>query len=466
MRHLTPLDPFGSPLVRRVALAIITFAISFLSTADMYTAAAPAYQANDLLTPTSQQGTRAISQDPSALRSQHVIVDFTKLPVPMQVVPTPFTLSITPFNDAKILVVIDHAYTNQTRTGVVLRGKVQSGDPFSEVLLSTDVQGKDPVLYAIIRPAADILYEVTYAGGGIHTVRQIDTQRISLHSTPLQPPMPSSRTGSAVSSTPDNGNFIDVFVVYTRAARDRVGGSNAMVSLINASIEDTSQGYRNSGIQQRLRLVGSAETPDYQEGTLNDSIDFVNDLNRLQNMTGDMDEIHTLRNTHGADYVVLLRTTGRRDLCGIAYMNDSNDDPNNPDDGPINNMHESTAFAVVDVSCSVEQNTFAHELGHAMGIHHNIENDPSGTSINHGFCQSNILSRFRDIMAVQVDENGNQTINCALSPRINHWSNPNIPYQGYATGNDRADSQQALTNALSALPLILENESSLTESDI
>ncbi len=133
---------------------------------------------------------------------------------------------------------------------------------------------------------------------------------------------------------------IDVAVVYTPAAREWAGGGAGIEAVIDLMIAETNEAYATSGVQQRLALVGRSEVsyieefPDLDLGRLADPSD------------GHMDEVHALRDRTGADLVHLISFDSY--VCGIAQL--------------------PGGFGLTSIDCGGI--TFAHELGHNMGLHH------------------------------------------------------------------------------------------------
>ena len=62
-------------------------------------------------------------------------------------------------------------------------------------------------------------------------------------------------SGTAADQGPgaDNGSTIDVMVAYTAKAKAAAGGENGIITMIRIGIEQTNQGYVNSGVIQRVR---------------------------------------------------------------------------------------------------------------------------------------------------------------------------------------------------------------------
>ncbi len=82
------------------------------------------------------------------------------------------------------------------------------------------------------------------------------------------------------------------------------------------------------------------------------------DLSRLRATNdGYMDELHSLRDSYGADLVSLIENEPA--YCGYAYRMTS-----------LSTSFASSAFSVVHHSCATGYYSFAHEIGHNQGAHH------------------------------------------------------------------------------------------------
>ncbi len=284
----------------------------------------------------------------------------------------------------------------------------------------------------------DAFYEIRYISDGIHAIHEIDHSKFpSCALTDTE--KINHQTLAMVTKEPvldgvvaDSGDTIDVLVVYDQAARAAAGGTSAMQTLITLAVTESNAGYSNSGVSQRIRLVHSAEV-DYSETSFNWSAT----LDRLQGTAdGYMDEVHTLRNTYVADEVVLLvNDTG---YCGLAYLMTT-----------VSTSFASDAFALVSLTCATGYYSFAHELGHNMGCHHDRANTGGGQgAYSYAYGYQAPDKAFRTIMAY----------NCATPgcTRVNYWSNPDKTYGGQPMGvlySDplAADNRRALNNTASTV---------------
>ena len=134
---------------------------------------------------------------------------------------------------------------------------------------------------------------------------------------------------------------IDVAVVYTRAARDAAGGAPAIEAEIDLLVAETNRAYETSRVNHRVRLVDRSEVAYVETG------DATLDLDRLlEPSDGHLDEVHALRDRVGADLVHMV--VAETDFCGRAYR--------------------PGVFGLSRQDCGAY--TFAHELGHNMGLRH------------------------------------------------------------------------------------------------
>ncbi|HLG29165.1 MAG TPA: M12 family metallo-peptidase [Candidatus Brocadiales bacterium] len=247
------------------------------------------------------------------------------------------------------------------------------------------------------------LYQIRSVGGGVHAIYEIDQSAFPPCADPI--PIEIEDTPFEPRTVPrDDGSIIDILVVYTQAAANAYGNINSEIQL---SIDISNLVYSNSLITQRLRLVGTAQVAYTETGSAS------TDLGRLKNPSdGYMDNVHTLRNTYNADLVSLF--VSRIDACGIAYIMCS-----------VSKYFASSGFSVVETGCSSV--VLAHELGHNMGADHDRDNSGGCRAYSYSYGYQEPNGSFRTIMAYP---NG-CTYPC---PRILHFSNPLVSYNGIPTG--------------------------------
>ena len=190
------------------------------------------------------------------------------------------------------------------------------------------------------------------------TVDLTDTELCAPEDTAFQDWTATVSSFSGLICPPASQTVIDVAVFYTPAARDNAGGTAAIEAEIDLMAAETNLACRASGVNQRLALAAVEEVEYTAKGATREDID------RLQDPSdGHMDEVHTTRDQVAADIVVLI-VIGH---AGIAY-----------DILTPANASAANAFA----TSGVNSRTFAHELGHLMGLDHDryvaCVFDPSG----------------------------------------------------------------------------------------
>ena len=352
-------------------------------------------------------------RDPTVLRSRHVKARMSALAEETQV-------GLNLFNDEYLVFEKDQMKKNDDNN-YVIHGKAMGKDN-SDALFTLE----DDVMVGNIRVDGKT-YQIRYAGNGIQTIREVDESKVpdSMHpiqdntGTEKENRMTMEKAASDGGVAADAGDVIDVMVVYTPAAATAAGGTNAIKAEIRLAVEEANQAYANSRVTQRLRLVHTAQV-SYTEGNM------FTDLDRLKNKTdGYMDVVHSWRNTYAADLVNLWTTTG----SGVGYL--------------LSN--ESRGFSLNNRTLATSNFTFAHELGHNMGAHHDRANAGGPGYYSYSYGYQDPANNWRTIMSYNCPGG------CA---RIAHFSNPNVLYNTTPTGRpstatDSADNARTFNNTAS-----------------
>ncbi|PKO08457.1 MAG: hypothetical protein CVU40_15380 [Chloroflexi bacterium HGW-Chloroflexi-2] len=316
---------------------------------------------------------------------------------------------------------IDHTI----HAGYIMSG-ILNNDPDSSILIvSTDgtvsanleFQGKQ--------------YQLRDNGQGLYRFEEVDQTQFP-EELDIIPDLSESSDGIfeplLETTSADSGYIIDVLVVYTAAARSGAGSTTNMLNQINLAVSETNTGYERSGIFSRMRLVYTAEI-NYDESILSTSTGWGTALSQLTNQDNVIDEVRSLRNTYGADLVVMI--VNNMTFCGIGWLMTPG------------YTYDSVGNSLVSRACTTGYYSFAHETGHNMGAHHDRLNTGGGTamySYSYGYQAPD--SSFRTIMAY----------NCSTGcSRVNNWSNPEVLYNGKPTGvvstaSNSADNRLTLNN--------------------
>ena len=382
----------------------------------------------ELFKRTEQKGSARIKDESFVISRQNVLASVQLLSER-----TPRLRVLLP--DGKEIIIINRRLERDNKKRIAWYGEVEK-DPGSFVLLS--VVGE--VISGRINTSGGRHFRISYLGENVHQVAELVTSKFPDDSKDFDF-VQTDKQDKEADACPDPAVDIDVMVVYTATARAAAGGAAGMEALIYQCINLSNLTYQNSNINQRLRLVHFAEVAYTESGNS------VTDRDRLRNPSdGFMDNVHTLRNTFAADLVGLI--VENLENCGRAFIMST-----------VSNAQEAFGFCVMTRSCSADNLTFPHELGHNMGARHDCAADNTINSpfvFNHGFGVANPADgsglSWRTVMATAATACG------GVGPcnRVPFWSNPNInfsPTNAAATnpmGNNagvcQADNAQTLNN--------------------
>jgi len=334
----------------------------------------------------------------------------------VQVKPTLKVITLNLFEDVSVIVDLKDISTSADQKTTTWDGIVR-GYPQSSVTLTLSRR----IVFGNVTTGNGKLYEIRPIGqsdSATQAILEVNTKDFPKESSPI----PVVGPGIAEDINPNApAAMLNVLVVYTQASAATLGSFQAVEAFRSTAERETNQGYENSGVLQRIKVVAMlpvqySETDGYGPA-----------LERLANPhDGYMDEVHQFRAQYHADMVVLLIKNSQS--CGLSYLAQ-----------PPTPAFASSAFSVVNIACATGYFSFGHELGHLQGCNHDRADadGPGAFPFSYGFQQTTKSPFFRDIMSYD----------CATScPRINYWSNPQIQFQGIPVGDISA--QGSTNNAL------------------
>jgi hypothetical protein len=324
----------------------------------------------------------------------------------------------------------------------------------------------EAVAGTIVTPEGE-LFQVRYAGNGVHRVTQLDPHRFPDEGEPLVPQYMNAALrakeheapqtpfaavdqradwiGSGAPSMPEvivapqtaadgppvvmadatetqlrDGStaVLDMVIAYTPESRTNNGGVAGMNAVINAAVAKANLAFANSQAGIVLRVVYTVEVAYTSVGNLGA------DLGAMQSASdGKMDNLYTLKAQTSADLVSLFVPSGQGGVVGLAYLLN----PSTMGQGGYN-----WTFSVV-VDWAADGNiSFGHEVGHNLGAGHSSDGGCGIYSYACGYRFSVGGNAYRTVMA--------------YSPglRIPHFSSPDLTYLGAPLGTSMTNNSLTL----------------------
>lgn len=325
-------------------------------------------------------------------------------------------ISVEAFSNVTLNVQWNKAFQADKNGTVILSGTV-AGAPFGMATLV--VNGS--IATGSITRGDGFVYQIRTAPDGTQWVLEIDQSQLPFRDDPVQPPKLPAGVVRMQTAEPasDEGDVIDVLVLYTAAARIAAGGTTQMHQLVTLAVAETNLAYTNSNVTHRIRLAHVGEINYLESG------DSGVDLTRLRTKgDGFLDEAHAYRDQYQADLVSLWVESTTDGVAGRAYLVD----PSAP--------REDFAFSMVMHSYATGLYVFGHELGHNLGAAHAREDDELEGAYPYSYGFKNRTGVwFSTIMAYPCPNNS--------CPVIPYFSNPSVQYSGSPTGVDENAANSA-----------------------
>lgn len=231
-------------------------------------------------------------------------------------------------------------------------------------------------------------------------------------------------------SSADNGNTIDLMVVYSTAVTEFFGSNEAIVDEINRNVTRINMAFADSGINTQIRLVHKREIKNFPEGGV-----------RFHMLPGVQDTVANylprLRDRYGADLVMVISDIVENDrgtrVCGLGAQPNIRNDPSG----------EFGGYSWVSGRCLEGSMVFGHEIGHNLNAQHDIE--AAGVSgadnpkrFNFGYLAESLKSR-----TIMTPPTSCATHFCAP---YHFFSTPGNGIFSQPIGERRANNTQSINN--------------------
>ena len=213
-------------------------------------------------------------------------------------------------------------------------------------------------------------WELEPVSGDIHALRPVPAMAIQGAQPVAVETKPPEVATAALGG--DDGSEIDVLILWTPGVAALAGTEARLNIALELAVETTNDAYDWSGVAMQLNVVGMEEVDYETSGTGGVDLDRLRDPN-----DGFMDGIHARRDALGADLVALFVEDSN--VGGVAYL-----------DSGLNVNSASAGFSVVLYAQSAyhRSTAFAHELGHNMGLAHDLHVARKGDGVfdySHGY---------------------------------------------------------------------------------
>ncbi len=260
-------------------------------------------------------------------------------------------------------------------------------------------------------------------------------------------------------------NTVDVVLGYTNGLVTKYGSAANATTRLSNLMAITNQGYVNSLITPRVRLVRTVLV-NYTDSNSNElalealtGYDCSPTSCTPQTVPAELVPLRTARDEYGADLVSLVRPfqAPQHQGCGIAWLLGGGGFAIDNTDAPF-------GYSIVSDGNDVDEGdgrnyfcreeTLAHELGHNMGQQHNTE-DSGGDSGTHPYSygyRETLTTGFYTVMAYRLANSSQFS--------INYFGNPSVNYTdtGRPTGTATADNARSLNISM---PLVAQFRASV-----
>lgn len=328
------------------------------------------------------------------------------------------------------------ALAKQDRTVLITQGR----DAVFGSLVANDgtpleLETRRGVTRLVVRdPRFDANRLFARAGAMDYVVPEPVTRSKTARASALRTPAPTQALAAAGPAR------VDLVLGYNQGLVERYGSRSAALTRLSYITSVVNQALQDSRAAGRYRLVGTVQI-EYPDTNTNEVAG-----DELADVFGSspLQKLRDLRRATGADMMVFVRPflTPEHGNCGLAPVNGWGL-------SPYTTASSSNGRGVVsdgtddDTGYYCNVLTLAHELGHAMGMQHEIEVSPTPGPFPYTYGWRMTLDAGRSFNTLMAYGTGDQET-------LPYYSNPNIYYcGGTACGTpDQADQARALDQTM------------------
>ena len=257
-------------------------------------------------------------------------------------------------------------------------------------------------IYGHVATADGKHFTFEYCGGNTFAWKEMDTANMAEKGELSFDGEESEEGPELVAVTDDNTTIVEYSVKFYYTAELEADTAD-LEGFLQLVIDETNQGYENSGIPLRIKSHCPQKVAIEETGSADNLLTAITQLNG-----GDY-----AATRDGADVAALLVL--ELDYCGYAWMH---------------TLTSGKTFSVTAKDCATGYYSFGHEIGHNIGANHNKEvasNSKFSYGLGHLIAAGSASTGYRTIMAYSA---------AGHSTRVNYWSNPsvNYPLTGTPTG--------------------------------
>ena len=182
----------------------------------------------------------------------------------------------------------------------------------------------------------------------------------------------------AAEATTATTTTVDVLIGYTDGFADswttNLGNTSRIATRLNFLVDVTNESYVNSQVDAEIRVVHTMQVPYIDTNDNSTALGALTGSNGTDPVPMDpaLEPLHAARDQYGADLVTLVREFQHPEAvsCGVAWLLGGGQ-------SLLHTGYEGFGMSVVsdgsDGGFFCEDATFAHELGHNMGLAHDVE---------------------------------------------------------------------------------------------